>query len=65
MYTKLFLNQGYQVVYVGNGPSDYSPAALAQHVFARDALMDICQEKKLKYQPYADLNDIVRGLEKI
>lgn len=64
-YTKLFLNQGYQVACIGNGPSDYSPAALAQHVFARDGLMDICKAKKLKCQPYEDLNDVVRGLEKL
>jgi 2-hydroxy-3-keto-5-methylthiopentenyl-1-phosphate phosphatase len=64
-YTKLFLNQGYQVVCIGNGPSDYSPAALAQDVFARDGLLDICKEKKLKCQPFDDLNDIVRGLEKL
>jgi 2-hydroxy-3-keto-5-methylthiopentenyl-1-phosphate phosphatase len=64
-YTKLFLTQGYQVVCIGNGPSDYAPAALSQHVFARDGLMDICKEKKLKYQPFDDLNDVVRGLEKL
>ena len=64
-YTKLFLNQGYQVVCIGKGPSDYSPAALAQYVFARDGLLDICKEKKLKCQPFDDLNDIVRGLEKL
>ncbi|HUT96814.1 MAG TPA: MtnX-like HAD-IB family phosphatase [Dehalococcoidales bacterium] len=61
-YTKLFLTQGYQVVCLGNGPSDYFPAALSQHVFARDGLMDICKAKKLKCQPFDDLNDIVRGL---
>jgi 2-hydroxy-3-keto-5-methylthiopentenyl-1-phosphate phosphatase len=64
-YTKLFLTQGYQVVCIGNGPSDYYPAALAQHVFARDGLADICKEKKLKYQPFEDFNDIVSGLEKL
>ena len=64
-YTKLFLTQGYQVVCLGNGPSDYFPAALSQHVFARDGLMDICKEKKLKCQPYEDLNDVVRGLKKL
>jgi 2-hydroxy-3-keto-5-methylthiopentenyl-1-phosphate phosphatase len=64
-YTKLFLNQGYQVVCIGNGPSDYFPAALSQHVFARDGLADICKEKKLKYQPFENLNDVVRGLEKL
>jgi 2-hydroxy-3-keto-5-methylthiopentenyl-1-phosphate phosphatase len=64
-YIKLFLNQGYQVVCIGNGPSDYAPAALAQHVFARDGLLDLCQEKKLDCRPYEDLNDVVRGLEKL
>jgi 2-hydroxy-3-keto-5-methylthiopentenyl-1-phosphate phosphatase len=64
-YTKLFLNQGYQVVCIGNGPSDYNPAALSQHVFARDGLADICKEKKLNYQPFEDLNDVARGLEKL
>jgi 2-hydroxy-3-keto-5-methylthiopentenyl-1-phosphate phosphatase len=64
-YTKLFLNQGYQVVCIGNGPSDYFPAALSQHVFARDGLADICKAKKLKCQPFEDLNDVVRGLEKL
>jgi 2-hydroxy-3-keto-5-methylthiopentenyl-1-phosphate phosphatase len=64
-YTKLFLTQGYQVVCIGNGPSDYYPAALAQHVFACDGLLDICKEKKLNCQPFADLNDVVKGLEKI
>jgi 2-hydroxy-3-keto-5-methylthiopentenyl-1-phosphate phosphatase len=64
-YTKLFLNQGYQVVCIGNGPSDYYPAALSQHVFARDGLADICKSKKLKCQPFEDLNDVVSGLEKL
>jgi 2-hydroxy-3-keto-5-methylthiopentenyl-1-phosphate phosphatase len=64
-YTKLFLAQGYEVVCIGNGPSDYFPAALAQHVFARDGLLDICKEKKLNCQPFEDFNDVVRGLEKL
>ncbi len=64
-YTKLFLAQGYQVVCIGNGPSDYFPAALAQHVFARDGLLDICQEKNLNCQPFEDLNDVVLGLQKL
>jgi 2-hydroxy-3-keto-5-methylthiopentenyl-1-phosphate phosphatase len=62
-YTKLFLKQGYQVAYVGNGPSDIFPASLAQHVFARDGLLESCREKKLKCKPFGDLNDVVRGLK--
>lgn len=64
-YTRLFLKQGYQVVCVGNGPSDIFPAALSQHVFARDGLLESCREKKLKCQPFEDLNDVVEGLEKL
>ncbi len=62
-YTRLFLKQGYQVACVGNGPSDIFPAALAQHVFARDGLLNSCREKKLECQPFEDLNDVVKGLE--
>jgi 2-hydroxy-3-keto-5-methylthiopentenyl-1-phosphate phosphatase len=61
-YTRLFLKEGYQVVYVGNGPSDITPASLAQHIFARDGLLDYCQERSLPCQPFDDLNDVVRGL---
>jgi len=62
-YSRLFLKQGYQLVYVGNGPSDISPASLAYHVFARDGLLDCCKERNLQCQPFNDLNDVVRGLE--
>jgi 2-hydroxy-3-keto-5-methylthiopentenyl-1-phosphate phosphatase len=62
-YTKLFLKQGYQVAYLGNGPSDIFPAVHAHYVFARDGLLDCCREKNLKCKPFDDLNDVVRGLK--
>ncbi|MCK4368285.1 MAG: MtnX-like HAD-IB family phosphatase [Dehalococcoidales bacterium] len=62
-YTKLFLKQGYRVVYVGNGPSDIFPASLAQHIFARDGLLDSCRERNLACKPFDDFNDVVRGLK--
>jgi len=62
-YTRAFLKQGYRVVYVGNGPSDISPAAQAHHIFARDGLLDCCREMNLECEPFDDLNDIVKGLE--
>jgi 2-hydroxy-3-keto-5-methylthiopentenyl-1-phosphate phosphatase len=64
-YTRLFLEQGYQVVYVGNGPSDITSASLAQHIFARDGLLDCCRERNLECKPFDDLNDVVRGLESL
>jgi 2-hydroxy-3-keto-5-methylthiopentenyl-1-phosphate phosphatase len=64
-YTRAFLKQGYRVVYVGNGPSDMSPAAQAHYVFAREGLLDRCRETNLKCNPFDDLNDIVKGLESL
>jgi len=62
-YTRSFLSKGYRVVYVGNGPSDMPAARLAHHVFARDELLALCKEANLNHTPFADLNDVVRGLE--
>jgi 2-hydroxy-3-keto-5-methylthiopentenyl-1-phosphate phosphatase len=61
-YTRLFQGQGYQVAYVGNGPSDINPASLSQHIFARDGLLEYCQEKSLPYQPFEDFHDVIREL---
>ncbi len=63
VYTNLFLSRGYRVVYVGNGISDASPAKLAHHIFATGELLTCCQETNLNSTPFADLNDVVRGLE--
>jgi len=62
-YTRLFLNQGYQVVYVGNGISDISAAKHAHHVFARAELLDHCKQTNLSCTPFNDFSDVVRGLE--
>ena len=64
-YTRLFLEQGYQVAYVGNGPSDASPASLSQHIFARDGLLEYCREKKLPCRPFDDFHDVIKGLESL
>jgi 2-hydroxy-3-keto-5-methylthiopentenyl-1-phosphate phosphatase len=64
-YTKIFLKEDPRLVYVGNGPSDVPPALHAQHVFARDGMLEGCKEINLKCTPFNDLNDIVRGLESL
>jgi 2-hydroxy-3-keto-5-methylthiopentenyl-1-phosphate phosphatase len=64
-YTKSFLKQDDQLVYVGNGPSDVAPAAYAQRAFARDGMLDGCREIGLECTPFNDLNEIVRGLESL
>ena len=62
-YIKLFLGQGYRVMYVGNGDSDIYPAKYAQQIMARSELLDYCKENNLVYKPFDDLTDVVRELQ--
>lgn len=64
-YVEQHLGQGYRVVYIGDGYSDIEPASLADHVFARDDLLNHFRENNLKCTPFDDLNDVVKGLEGI
>lgn len=64
-HTRLFLSQGYRVIYAGNGDSDIYAARLAHHVFATGNLLKCCREEDLKCEPFNDLNDVVSGLEKL
>ena len=62
-YIRLFLKEGYRVVYIGNGLSDSFPAKQAHHVFATSELLTYCKETNLNCTPFADFNDVIRGLE--
>lgn len=62
-YTKLLIEEGYDVAYVGNGVSDIYPSRLSVKVFATGDLVRKCEEEKLPYVPFNDLHDVVRGLE--
>jgi len=64
-YVELHLGKGYRLAYIGDGYSDIVPAGLANYIFARDDLLAHCQQNKLKCTPFDDLNDVVKGLEKI
>ena len=62
-YINLFLEKGIRVIYIGNGISDIYAAGRAHHVFAIDELLDNCKEENIKYTPFNDLNDVIKGLE--
>lgn len=64
-YTRLFLSQGYQMVYVGDGYSDFSAANLAQHVFAIDRLLEHCQEVNRECATFRDLNDVAGAIRRL
>jgi len=62
-YIKLFLKQGYKVIYVGDGDSDIYPAKYAHQVLARAELLKRCQENNLECKPFNDLVDVIRAAE--
>ena len=65
LYVERHLSQGYRVAYIGDGYSDIIPAGLADYAFARDDLLNHYREQNLKCTPFNDLNDVVKGLERI
>jgi len=60
---KLFLEQGYRVIYIGNGDSDISPAKYAHQIFATGELLAYCRENNLECKPFNDFSEIVTALE--
>jgi len=60
---KLFLKQGYRVIYIGNGDSDISPAKYAHQIFATGELLAYCRENNLECKPFNDFSEIVMALE--
>jgi 2-hydroxy-3-keto-5-methylthiopentenyl-1-phosphate phosphatase len=61
-YIKLFLKQGYRVIYAGNGDSDIYPAKYAHQVFARGELLNYYRQNNLECQAFSDLSDIIKAL---
>ena len=61
-YIKLFLGQGYKVIYVGNGDSDIIPAQCAYQIFARGELLTYCKQNNLECNPFNSLTDVIRGM---
>lgn len=64
-YTERFIDQGYRVLYAGNGPSDIPASRLAYHTFATESLLEFYRREKLPHTPFRDLNDVVEGLKKL
>jgi 2-hydroxy-3-keto-5-methylthiopentenyl-1-phosphate phosphatase len=65
VWTQHFLRQGYRVVYIGNGTSDFPPARLCQHILGVDNLLARCREEKVDCQEFTSLSqaaDFVRQL---
>ena len=64
-WTEHFINQGYRVVYIGNGISDFAPARVCSHIFAVDNLVDECNKAGVVHTSFKDFHDIAHALSKI
>jgi 2-hydroxy-3-keto-5-methylthiopentenyl-1-phosphate phosphatase len=57
-YVNKYLNEGYHVVYIGNGSSDLSPARGAHQIFATESLLEHCQRSGLTCIPFTSFLEI-------
>ena len=62
-YTDLFKKQGYKIIYLGDGSSDFEPSQSCDVVFARDDLLAKYKEKGLEVHELRDLKDVISYLK--
>ncbi len=58
-----YIQKGYAINYIGDGRSDMCPAYMADHIFARSYLAELCEEKKLPYTPFDTFMDVIERLK--
>ena len=54
-----YARKGDYIVYVGDGTSDRFPVHIAHKVFAKDALVDICDQEGVTYTKFGSFQDII------
>ncbi len=62
-YVDWFRSQGYRIIYIGNGPSDFGPARDCDHIFATGNLVKCCKEAGIHCTPFTDFCEVIAGLE--
>jgi 2-hydroxy-3-keto-5-methylthiopentenyl-1-phosphate phosphatase len=62
-WTSKFLSEGYHVVYIGDGNSDFVPAQKCHYIFATDSLLKHCQRNNIVCTPFNDFHDIIKVIE--
>lgn len=64
-YTRRFLEQGYRVLYIGDGASDFEPASLCHRVFAvadAGSLLTRCRKAGVACEPFSSFHDVIRAM---
>jgi 2-hydroxy-3-keto-5-methylthiopentenyl-1-phosphate phosphatase len=64
-YTRDYLKQGYRIIYIGNGTSDFPPASLCSHIFSIDNLSVACNKAGVAHTPFKDLHEVAEGIRKL
>ncbi len=64
-YANSFLEQGYRLIYLGNGSSDLAPARKSGHIFATGTLLKRCRSEKLSCTPFTDLRQVADAIESL
>jgi 2,3-diketo-5-methylthio-1-phosphopentane phosphatase len=59
------LKNGFKVVYIGDGRSDFCPAKFADIIFAKGELLEYCRKEKIACLAYRNFKDIQRYFKKI
>ena len=62
-HVERFKSQGYTVVLVGDGTSDFCASNRVDHVFARRDLLEYCQGKGIPHSPFETFHEVVEGLK--
>lgn len=62
---KYLQDQGYEVIFCGDGPPDVAPAKIAQTVFAKKYLRDKCLEYNISIHKFNSFTDVLTYLKEI
>lgn len=55
----------YERILIGDSVTDFEGSKLADVVFARSHLIQLCEDLKLNYKPFETFHDVIRGLEEM
>lgn len=65
LLVKSLKSQGYFTIYAGDGIPDFSSAKIADVVFAKDVLLEMCEKKGIKtekFDSFKDISDYIRRI---
>ena len=57
--------EGFFTIYAGDGKPDFKSAQIADVVFAKDMLLELCKEKNIETKPFNDFKDILNYIRSI